>query len=143
MSENFDVPKPLSGTGGWLDDRFHGARGFRVLMRKVFPDHWSFMLGEIALWSFVILLLTGTFLSFFFVPSMTDVVYHGSYTKLDGIRMSEAYQSTLNISFDVRGGLLMRQIHTGPPTYSWPRSSFTCCASSLPAPTASRARSTG
>ena len=80
-------------------------------MRKVFPDHWSFMLGEIALWSFVILLLTGTFLSFFFVPSMTDVVYHGSYTKLNGIRMSEAYQSTLNISFDVRGGLLMRQIH--------------------------------
>ncbi len=111
MSENFEVPKPLSGTGGWLDDRFHGARGFRVLMRKVFPDHWSFMLGEIALWSFVILLLTGTFLSLFFIPSMNDVVYHGSYVKLDGIKMSEAYQSTLNISFDVRGGLLMRQIH--------------------------------
>jgi ubiquinol-cytochrome c reductase cytochrome b subunit len=111
MSENFDIPKALSGTGGWLDDRFHGARGFRVLMRKVFPDHWSFMLGEIALWSFVILLLTGTFLSFFFVPSMTEVTYHGSYVKLNGIRMSEAYQSTLNISFDVRGGLLLRQIH--------------------------------
>jgi ubiquinol-cytochrome c reductase cytochrome b subunit len=110
-TDDFDVPKVLSGTGGWLDDRFHGARGFRVLMRKVFPDHWSFMLGEIALWSFVILLLTGTFLSLFFVPSMNDVVYHGSYVKLDGIKMSEAYQSTLNISFDVRGGLLMRQIH--------------------------------
>jgi len=108
---DFDVPKALSGTGGWLDDRFHGARGFRVLMRKVFPDHWSFLLGEIALWSFVILLLTGTFLSLFFVPSMNEVVYHGTYTKLNGIRMSEAYQSTLNISFDVRGGLLMRQIH--------------------------------
>jgi ubiquinol-cytochrome c reductase cytochrome b subunit len=111
MSENFDVPKALSGTGGWLDDRFHGARGFRVLMRKVFPDHWSFLLGEIALWSFVILLLTGTFLALFFVPSTAPVIYHGSYVKLDGIRMSEAYQSTLNISFDVRGGLLMRQIH--------------------------------
>ena len=111
MSENFEAPKALSGTGGWLDDRFHGARGFRVLMRKVFPDHWSFMLGEIALWSFVILLLTGTFLSFFFVPSTTDVIYHGSYTKLNGLPVSEAYQSTLNISFDVRGGLLMRQIH--------------------------------
>jgi len=111
MSDNFDVPKVLSGTGSWLDDRFHGARGFRVLMRKVFPDHWSFMLGEIALWSFVILLLTGTFLSFFFVPSTNEVLYHGSYVKLNGIRMSEAYQSTLNISFDVRGGLLMRQIH--------------------------------
>jgi ubiquinol-cytochrome c reductase cytochrome b subunit len=105
------VPKPVSGVGGWLDDRFHGARGMRVFMRKVFPDHWSFMLGEIALWSFVILLLTGTFLALFFVPSMTDVTYHGSYTKLDGIRMSEAYQSVLNISFDVRGGLLIRQIH--------------------------------
>jgi len=111
MSENFDVPKALSGTGGWLDDRFHGARGFRVLMRKVFPDHWSFMLGEIALWSFVVLLLTGTFLSLFFVPSTSEVIYHGSYVKLNGIKMSEAYQSTLNISFDVRGGLLLRQIH--------------------------------
>ncbi len=111
MSEDVNVPTALRGVGGWLDDRFHGARGVRVLMRKVFPDHWSFLLGEIALWSFVILLLTGTFLSLFFVPSMSEVVYHGSYVKLDGIRMSEAYQSTLNISFDVRGGLLMRQIH--------------------------------
>jgi quinol---cytochrome-c reductase cytochrome b subunit len=105
------VPKPVSGVGGFLDDRFHGARGMRTFMRKVFPDHWSFMLGEIALWSFVILLLTGTFLALFFVPSLSEVTYHGSYTKLDGIRMSEAYQSTLNISFDVRGGLLIRQIH--------------------------------
>ncbi len=111
MSDTIDVPKALSGTGSWLDDRFHGARGLRVLMRKVFPDHWSFMLGEIALWSFVILLLTGTFLALFFVPSSAPVVYHGSYTKLDGITMSQAYQSTLNISFDVRAGLLMRQIH--------------------------------
>jgi ubiquinol-cytochrome c reductase cytochrome b subunit len=106
-----EVPKAVSGTGGWLDDRFHGARGMRVFMRKVFPDHWSFMLGEIALWSFVILLLTGTFLALFFVPSMSDVTYHGAYSKLDGIRMSEAYASTLKISFDVRGGLLIRQIH--------------------------------
>src|ERR1700678_2589839 len=98
------VPKPVSGVGGFLDDRFHSARGLRTFMRKVFPDHWSFMLGEIALWSFVILLLTGTFLALFFVPSTTDVVYHGSYTKLDGIRMSEAYASTLRISFDIRGG---------------------------------------
>ena len=103
--------KLLEGTGGWLDDRFHGARGVRTLFRKIFPDHWTFLLGEIALYSFIILLLTGTFLTFFFQPSMTEVVYHGSYTHLDGVRMSEAYASTLNISFDVRGGLLMRQIH--------------------------------
>jgi ubiquinol-cytochrome c reductase cytochrome b subunit len=112
MSEDaVKIPKALSGFGGWLDDRFHGARGVRVLLRKVFPDHWSFMLGEIALWSFVVLLLTGTYLSLFFVPSAAPVVYHGSYAKLDGITVSQAYQSTLNISFDIRGGLLIRQIH--------------------------------
>jgi ubiquinol-cytochrome c reductase cytochrome b subunit len=106
-----EVPPAVNGLGGWLDDRFGGARGLRTLMRKVFPDHWTFMLGEIALWSFVILLLTGTYLALFFNPSMAPVVYHGSYVKLDGIAMSEAYQSTLRISFDVRGGLLIRQIH--------------------------------
>jgi ubiquinol-cytochrome c reductase cytochrome b subunit len=101
----------LDGLGGWLDDRFGGARGVRKLMRKVFPDHWTFMLGEIALWSFVLLLLTGTYLALFFNPSTAPVVYHGSYVKLDGIRMSQAYESTLRLSFDVRGGLLIRQIH--------------------------------
>jgi ubiquinol-cytochrome c reductase cytochrome b subunit len=112
VSQDVDVRSGgLAGAGGWLDDRFHAARGARVLMRKVFPDHWSFLLGEIALWSFVILLLTGTFLSLFFVPSMTEITYHGSYVKLYGVRVSEAYASTLRISFDVRGGLLMRQIH--------------------------------
>ena len=105
------IPPALDGVGGWLDDRFHGAKSVRVLMKKVFPDHWSFMLGEIALWSFVILLLTGTYLALFFQPAMGDVVYHGSYAKLNGITMSQAYESTVNISFDVRGGLLMRQIH--------------------------------
>ena len=85
------IPAPVSGVGGWLDDRFHGAKGVRVLMKKVFPDHWSFMLGEIALWSFVILLLTGTYLALFFQPSSADVIYHGSYAKLDGVHMSLAY----------------------------------------------------
>src|SRR5580693_8981623 len=103
--------RALERTGGWLDDRFRGARGVRVFLRKVYPDHWTFLLGEIALYSFIILLLSGTFLTLFFQPSTTDVVYHGSYHSLDGVHMSEAYASTLNISFDVRGGLLMRQIH--------------------------------
>jgi quinol---cytochrome-c reductase cytochrome b subunit len=66
-------------TSIWLDDRFRGARGLRTLMRKVFPDHWSFLLGEIALYSFAILLLTGTLLTLWFKPSMTDVVHHGAY----------------------------------------------------------------
>src|SRR3984885_7353168 len=104
-------PKALTGLGGFLDDRFRGARSVRTFLKKIFPDHWTFLLGEIALYSFIILLLTGTFLTLFFQPSMTDVVYHGSYTRLNGVHMSEAYASTLNISFDVRGGLLMRQIH--------------------------------
>src|SRR5215467_958836 len=105
------IDKALGTTGVFLDDRFRAAKATRTFLRKIFPDHWSFMLGEIALYSFVVLLLTGTFLTFFFKPSMGTVIYHGSYTKLHGIRMSEAYASTLNISFDVRGGLLIRQIH--------------------------------
>src|SRR5580700_4846086 len=103
--------RALQGVGGWLDDRFHAAGTVRALFRKIFPDHWTFLLGEIALYCFIILLLTGTLLTLWFQPSMTDVVYHGSYHNLDGVRMSEAYASTLNISFDVRGGMLMRQIH--------------------------------
>ncbi|MFL6128064.1 MAG: cytochrome b N-terminal domain-containing protein, partial [Mycobacteriales bacterium] len=83
----------------------------RRALNKVFPDNWSFMMGEIALYSFIVLLLTGTYLSFFFDPSMTEVHYNGSYSLLRGVEMSRAYDSTLDISFDVRGGLLMRQIH--------------------------------
>jgi ubiquinol-cytochrome c reductase cytochrome b subunit len=105
------IERGIEGLGGFLDDRFRGAKGFRTLFKKIFPDHWTFLLGEIALYSFIILLLTGTVLTFWFQPSMTGVIYHGSYKALDGVRMSESYASTLNISFDVRGGLLMRQIH--------------------------------
>ncbi|MGI8648192.1 MAG: cytochrome bc1 complex cytochrome b subunit [Mycobacteriales bacterium] len=95
----------------WADDRLAAAGPLRRLMNKVFPDHWSFLLGEIALYSFVVLLLTGTFLTLFFDPSMTEVTYNGSYTPLHGIKVSQAYASSLNLSFDVRGGLIMRQIH--------------------------------
>ncbi len=100
-----------AGPVKWLDDRIGLAGLMRKQLRKVFPDHWSFMLGEIALWSFVVLLLTGTFLTFWFTPSMEDVTYVGSYGKLRGLPMSAAFESTLHLSFDVRGGLLMRQMH--------------------------------
>ncbi|MDQ1702471.1 MAG: ubiquinol-cytochrome c reductase cytochrome b subunit, partial [Frankiaceae bacterium] len=83
----------------------------RKQMNKVFPDHWSFLLGEIALYSFIILLLTGVYLTLFFDSSPQEVIYSGSYIPLKGVRMSAAYNSTLHISFDVRGGLLIRQIH--------------------------------
>jgi ubiquinol-cytochrome c reductase cytochrome b subunit len=111
MSQTSASAPKFTGPGKWLDDRLGlGALGKKQL-RKVFPDHWSFMLGEIALWSFVVLLLTGVFLTFWFKPSMAEVEYMGSYAQLRGLHMSEAYASTLELSFDVRGGLLMRQIH--------------------------------
>ncbi|MFI5685218.1 cytochrome bc complex cytochrome b subunit [Streptomyces sp. NPDC051636] len=95
---------------GRLDARLPLSEG-GGLLRKAFPDHWSFFLGELALYSFVVLLVTGVWLTLFFHPSMTEVVYDGSYRPLDGVRVSEAYRSTLHISFDVRGGLLIRQLH--------------------------------
>jgi ubiquinol-cytochrome c reductase cytochrome b subunit len=94
-----------------VDDRLGTAAFLRRNARKVFPDHWSFLLGEIALYCFIILVLTGTFLTLFFKPAESETVYDGSFAPLRGVRMSEAYASTLRISFDVRGGLLMRQIH--------------------------------
>ena len=84
-----------AGAVGWLDERVGLGGLLKKQLRKVFPDHWSFMLGEIALWSFVILLLTGVFLSLWFKPSMAEVEYMGSYANLRGIHMSEAYASTL------------------------------------------------
>jgi ubiquinol-cytochrome c reductase cytochrome b subunit len=98
-------------TASEADDRLQMASPLRRLINKVYPDHWSFMLGEIALYSFIMLLLTGTFLALFFDPSMEEVKYDGSYTALKGIEMSKAYETSLNISFDVRGGLIMRQMH--------------------------------
>jgi ubiquinol-cytochrome c reductase cytochrome b subunit len=95
----------------WADGRVGLYSLAKANMRKIFPDHWSFLLGEIALYSFVILILTGVYLTLFFVPSMAEVEYHGPYEPMQGVMMSEAYASTLDISFDVRGGLLMRQIH--------------------------------
>ncbi|GAA3367667.1 ubiquinol-cytochrome c reductase cytochrome b subunit [Streptomyces sannanensis] len=94
-----------------LDGRMPAAELARQVLRKAFPDHWSFLLGEIALYSFAVLLLTGTFLTLFFDPGMVETVYHGPYTPLNGALMTQAYTSTLNISFAVRGGLLIRQIH--------------------------------
>ena len=105
-------PAELPAKGAvWADDRLAAASPTRRLMNKVFPDHWSFMIGEIALYSFIILLLTGTFLTLFFDPSMKEVHYDGSYAPLRGLPMSQAYATSLDISFDVRGGLIMRQIH--------------------------------
>ncbi len=95
----------------FLDDRMRAGEFARTGMRKVFPEHWSFLLGEIALYSFVVLLVTGTFLAFFFDASFREVVYSGPYTPMHGREVSAAYASILGIVFEVPGGMLIRQIH--------------------------------
>jgi len=102
---------PVGAIANWVDERTGAAKGVRFLLKKVFPDHWSFMLGEIAMYSLVILLISGTFLTFWFVPSMGETTYTGSYVPLKGVDMSQAFASTVKISMDVKGGLLIRQIH--------------------------------
>src|SRR3954469_13466983 len=115
------ITTPTSSSGGLqaraataldeADQRYHPAAGMRKQFNKVFPTHWSFMLGEIALYSFIVLLLSGTYLGLFFDPSMTEVVYNGPFANLRGVHMSRAYESALEISFEYRGGLFVRQIH--------------------------------
>ena len=94
-----------------VDDRLSSAKFLRRSLNKVFPDHWSFLLGEIALYSFIVLLLSGTYLTLFFDPSQNETIYHGSFAPLEGVPMSQAYASTIRLSFDVRAGLIFRQIH--------------------------------
>ena len=105
------APKPVAAAADYLDQRTGISNAVKGFARKVFPDHWSFLLGEVALYSFVIILLSGSFLTMFFVPSMGLVEYHGPVSSMKGQLMSEAFASTLKLSFEVRGGLLMRQIH--------------------------------
>jgi len=100
-----------AAAANYIEDRTSISGAVKEFGRKIFPDHWSFLLGEVALYSFIVILLSGTFLTFFFQASMASVIYHGSYVPLKGVEMSAAMSSTLNISFEIRGGLLMRQIH--------------------------------
>ncbi len=95
----------------WIDDRLGASSFAKQALNKVFPDHWSFLLGELALYCFLILVLTGVFLSFFFDPSVSESVYRGEYEPLNGVHVSNAYKSVLDLSFEVRAGLVMRQMH--------------------------------
>lgn len=104
-------PKGGAKLAEWADERIGLGKIAKGGLRKVFPDHWSFLLGEIALYSFIVLLLSGIFLTIWFKPSMAEVEYAGSYQLLKGLQVSEAFASTLDISFDIRGGLLVRQVH--------------------------------
>lgn len=94
-----------------IDERLGAAPFLRQALRKAFPDHWSFMLGELAMYCFIFILLSGTYLSFFFHASDMPIVYHGPLHSLDGRSMSDAYASVLNLSFQVKAGLLIRQAH--------------------------------
>ena len=111
MSVNTEPKTAIGKTANYVDERLSVGSVLKNFGRKVFPDHWSFMLGEVAMYSFVILVISGTFLTFYFQPSMAEVHYEGSYAPLKGMEMSIAYASSLDISFDIRGGLLMRQVH--------------------------------
>jgi ubiquinol-cytochrome c reductase cytochrome b subunit len=107
---------PLGGrfvgaASNYIDERTSVSGLLKELSRKVFPDHWSFMLGEIALWAFVVVFISGTFLTFFFQASMVPTHYTGAYAPMRGMEMTAAFDSALRISFDIRGGLLVRQIH--------------------------------
>lgn len=94
-----------------IDERYTASGVIRPQINKVFPTHWSFMLGEIALYSFIILILSGVYLTLFFDPSMSKVIYDGAYAPLNGVEMSAAYHTALDITFEVRGGLFIRQVH--------------------------------
>jgi ubiquinol-cytochrome c reductase cytochrome b subunit len=95
----------------FIDERTGSAPFLRKALRYVFPDHWSFLLGEVALYAFIVLVATGVYLALFFEPSLADTVYTGPYAPLQGVRMSEAYRSVVDLSFSVDAGLLLRQTH--------------------------------
>ena len=98
------VFKVAAGPAKWADERVGVAKLSRPFIRKVFPDHWSFLLGEVALYSFVVLLLTGVFLTIWYKPSMAEVEYDGTYQLLRWLTMSQSYESSLQLSFDIRAG---------------------------------------
>jgi quinol---cytochrome-c reductase cytochrome b subunit len=101
----------VAGVADGVDSRIHPAGGIRRQINKVFPTHWSFLLGEINIYSFVVLLISGTWLAIFYDPSMAETTYQGVFVPLQGVEVSRAFQSTVDISMEVRGGLLIRQVH--------------------------------
>jgi ubiquinol-cytochrome c reductase cytochrome b subunit len=127
-----------AAAANYIDERTKIGGVVKEFGRKIFPDHWSFLLGEVALYSFVVILLSGTFLTLFFQASMAEVHYTGPYVPMKGLEMSVAMASTLDISFSVRGGLLMRHVHHWAALL-FVASACTCCASSSPVRSASRA----
>jgi ubiquinol-cytochrome c reductase cytochrome b subunit len=111
QNEQVEAHTRVGRVGRWFDERTGAARVGRGALNKIFPNHWSFLLGEVALYSFLVLVGTGIFLTFFFDASTEPVIYDGSYAPLQGVEVSQAYDSAMDLTFDVRAGLVMRQIH--------------------------------
>ena len=112
LAKAFNVSQARTRSAArWVGRNVGGSRVLREELRHIFPDHWSFFFGEIALYCFLILIVTGVFMALFFSASSAEVVYNGSYEPLKGVVMSDAYRSTVNLSLDVRAGLLVRQVH--------------------------------
>jgi ubiquinol-cytochrome c reductase cytochrome b subunit len=96
-----------------LDARLHIRKDARKTANKVFPSNWSFLLGEVAVFSLVILVLTGTFLTFFYRPNVEMITYTGSNPVFNGRTLPAAFESIVRLSSDVNGGLLFRRLHRG------------------------------
>ena len=110
--EDADARRDRCRSAAFVDERTGGAPFARKALRYLFPDHWSFLLGEVALYCFVVLVATGIYLALLLrAEPRATTVYHGPYVPLQGTQMSEAYRSVVDISFDVKAGLLIRQTH--------------------------------
>ncbi|WP_458189642.1 cytochrome b [Haladaptatus sp. NG-WS-4] len=94
----------------WFDDRLDLEAGSRLL-GKAFPAEDSFLLGEVALFSFFVLVITGVFLGFFFEPSTTEVTYDGSVAQYQGQDLPAAFVSVLHITYDIPYGMFLRRMH--------------------------------
>ena len=114
MSRIDDLAERTSATGDrtyrWFDARFDLDSG-REFLGKAFPAEDSFLLGEVALFCFLLLVLTGMFLGMFFEPSTSDVKYEGSVAEYQGEEVPEAYASVLHITYDIPFGMFIRRLH--------------------------------
>ena len=81
------------------------------LGRRAVPNHWTSLLAAVSAACLVVLVVTGFLLLLHYDPSVEQVTYHGSYLPLRGVEVSRAYDSTMHLTFEVDGGLLLRQTH--------------------------------
>src|SRR5689334_7356004 len=86
------VTRDARGDAEWADDGYHLAKRLRRQINHVFPTHSYFLLGQITLYSFRVLLLSGTYRAWFFDPSKQEVTYNGSFDNLRGVSMSRAFE---------------------------------------------------